>query len=97
MAKFEEKEGKLFIDGKQVLKVWESISGWFWFAVEKVQTQDSDLGNGEVLKNDTIWYGFVLGIEEEWGDFSEGELQSLVCDGKVWRVKEMDLPSSGRR
>ena len=96
-ASFSSNGKKLLIDGKPVIKAWESFSGWYWFATEKVQVQDSDLGNGEVIKNDTIWYGYVQGIEEEWGDFSEGELQSLVCDGKAWRIKEIDLPTAGRR
>lgn len=96
-ASFTSKDGKLFIDGKKVLKAWESFSGWFWFATEKVRMQDSDLGDGEVIRNDQIWFGYVQGFDEEWGDFSEGELQSSVCDGKVWRIKEIDLPSAGRR
>jgi hypothetical protein len=36
MANFEKKGGKLFIDGKEVLKGWESMDGWFWFATEMV-------------------------------------------------------------
>jgi hypothetical protein len=32
MAKFEEKDEKLFIDGKEVIRGWESFNGWYWFA-----------------------------------------------------------------
>ena len=32
MAEFTEKDGKLFIDGKEVLRGFESWNGWFWFA-----------------------------------------------------------------
>jgi hypothetical protein len=86
MAEFTEKEGKLFIDGKEVLKGWESFSGWYWFATEKVQ----DDFNGKPL-----WYGFVQGMEEEWGDFSQAELEELK--GKVWEIPKTDLVRSGRR
>jgi hypothetical protein len=94
MARFEEKGGKLYIDGKEVLKGWESFSGWYWFAVEEVQKQDSVI-NGKVYENDTIWFGYVQGLEEEWGDFSEAELRSLYP--KVWEIQRKALPYSGRR
>ena len=44
--------GKLIIDGKQVLRGWESWSGWYWFTVEEVQQQDTVL-DVTVIKNDT--------------------------------------------
>lgn len=94
MASFESRNGKLYIDGKEVLKGFESFSGWYWFAVEKVQTQDSIIG-GKEFKDDTIWFGFVQGHFEEWGDFSEGELRNLAP--KVWEIPRRNLPYSGRR
>lgn len=94
-AKFESKEGNLFIDGKKVLKGWESFSGWYWFAVEKVREQESDLGNGVGVK-DTIWFGLVQGHEQEWGDFSQAEIESLG-KFKVWKIPQKNLPFSGRR
>ena len=94
MAKFETKGDNLFIDGEKVLKGWESFSGWFWFATKKVQTQDSVI-NGQVIENDQIWYGLVQGLEEEWGDFSEGELKSL--SPKIWAIPQKNLAWSGRR
>lgn len=94
MAKFTEKDGKLLIDGKVVLKGWESFSGWYWFAVEKVQTQDSVI-SGKVFKGDTIWFGFVQGLEEEWGDFSQAEIESL--SPRTWRIPAKNLVFSGRR
>jgi hypothetical protein len=59
MAKFEAREGKLFLDGKEVLRGWESLTGWYWFATEKVQEQVSLIDGREV--KDTIWFGFVQG------------------------------------
>jgi hypothetical protein len=94
MTKFESRGQKLYIDGKEVLKGWESFSGWYWFAVEEVQKQDSVI-NGKVYENDTIWFGYVQGFEEEWGDFSEAELRSLYP--KVWEIPRKALPYSGRR
>ena len=93
MAKFEERDGKLFIDEKEVLKGFESVDGWFWFATEKVREQTS-LIDGKWVK-DTIWYGFVQGFEEEWGDFSQAELESLKP--QVWELPKKALPWSGRR
>ncbi len=94
MAHFEEKNGKLFIDNKEVVKAWESWSGWYWFATEFIQNQNTII-DGKVIKNDTIWFGLVQGIEEEWGDFSEGELKSL--HPKVWKIPKQNLPYSGRQ
>ena len=94
MASFESRNGKLYIDGKEVLKGFESFSGWYWFATEKVGTQDSVI-DGKVYKDDTIWFGFVQGHVEEWGNFSEGELMSLAP--KVWEISRRNLPYSGRR
>ena len=93
MAEFQEMDGKLFINGKEVLKGWESWSGWVWFATEEIQKQTS-LVNGRWVK-DTIWFGFVQGFEEDWGDFSQAELESLRP--WVWEIRKQDLPCSGRR
>ena len=95
MAKFETKGNKLFIDGKEVLKGWESFSGWYWFGTERTRTQDSWLDGG-VCKDDQIWFGFVQGLEEEWGYFSQGEIEAMG-KFKVWPIKAIDLPHSGRR
>ena len=67
---FEMKGKDLYIDGKKVLKAWESFSGWYWFATEK-----EDTGTTEFKKNDTIWFGLVQGTETEWGSCAQGELE----------------------
>ena len=94
MAKFESKGEKLFIDGKEVIKGFESYNGWYWFATEKVREQESDLGDGKPTK-DTIWFGLVQGFEEEWGDFSEAEIRAL--GNKAWEIPKENLVFSGRR
>ena len=95
MAKFETQNGDLYIDGKKIIKAWESFTGWSWFGVNVLYTQDSDLGNGKVIKDDKIWYGFVQGLEEEWGNFSQREIESLAP--KVWPIPRRNLSHSGRR
>ena len=63
-------------------------------ATEKADTQDSVI-DGQVYEGDTIWYGLVQGFEEEWGLFSQSEIERL--SPKTWRIKTIDLPYSGRR
>jgi hypothetical protein len=92
--------GKLYAGTRLVLKGWESFSGWYWFAVEKVEERKVADGSGSVLADgsvvdDVIWYGYVQGIEEEWGDFSEAEIRSL--GNLAWPIKKCDLPYAGRR
>jgi len=94
MAKFTTDGKDLFIDGKKVLKAWESFTGWFWFATEKDREQLSDFGDGEGVP-DTIWFGFVQGLEEEWSYFSQAEIESLGL--KAWKIPAENLPHSGRR
>ena len=93
-VKFTTKNEDLFINGKKVLRAWESFSGWYWFATEKAWKQDSII-NDQVYENDTIWYGLVQGLEEEWGNFSQAEIESL--HPKTWKIPKDNLPYSGRR
>ena len=95
MATFEAKDDKLYIDGKEVLRGWESFSGWYWFGVEIDRRQDSDMGDGTIIENDTIWFGFVQGQCDSWGYFSQGEIERLKP--RTWEIKEVDLPFAGRR
>ena len=95
MTRFEVREGRLYINGKRVLKAWESWNGWYWFAVRKVKYRTL-LIDGKVVK-DTIWFGLVQGLEQEWGYFSEAELRELMKKGLVWEINRKDLPFAGRR
>jgi hypothetical protein len=95
MAKFEAKDKDLYIDGQKVIKGYESFSGWYWFATEEAYKQDSIFPDGKEVKDDIIYFGFVQGQEQEWGYFSKAELESLKP--KIWEIKKMDLPYSGRR
>ena len=94
MAELKTLEGKLFIDNQEVIKGWESFSGWYWFATEEAYKQDSII-EGKVFENDQIYFGYVQGQFDEWGYFSEAELKSL--GNLVWEIKKQDLPHAGRR
>ena len=94
MGEFEAKENELYIDGKKVLRAWESWTGWYWFATEKVGEQMSDFGDGKGIP-DTIWYGYVQGMENEWGYFSQAEIERL--NPFAWEIPKKHLVYSGRR
>jgi len=44
---------------------------------------------------DTIWFGLVQGVEEEWGYFSQAEIEQLKP--KTGEIPKKNLPYSGRR
>ena len=102
MSDLHTKDGKLYAGDHPVLKGWESFSGWYWFAVEKLEERKVSEGSGSVMADgsvvdDVIWFGYVQGLEEEWGDFSEAELRPLIKAWQVWPIKACDLPRAGRR
>lgn len=95
MPDFKARGNDLYIDDQKVIKGYESFNGWYWFAVEEVQKQDSIMPDGSIAKDDIIYHGLVQGTYEEWGDFSKAELESLKP--KVWEIPKKNLPYSGRR
>ena len=88
MNELNTREDELYIGDKKVIKGFESFSGWYWFATELEQ---EDYGGHP------LWYGFVQGFANEWGSFWQGELNPLIEQGKIWEIKEIDLPYAGRR
>ena len=94
MSEFVAKGAELYIDGRKVLRGWESFTGWYWFATEEAGNQDSVIGN-KTYENDTIYYGLVQGFEDEWGYFSQAEIESLKP--RTWEIKKQDMPYAGRR
>ena len=60
----------------QLLEVWESFTGWYWFVTEYLS---DDAG--------CLAFGLVRGHEIEWGYFDLDELHALERRHKVWRVQ----------
>jgi len=82
------KNGKLYVGDKEVIKGYESFSGWYWFATE--------LEDGDYMGH-PLYFGYVQGMDNEWGSFWMGELQPLIDKMMVWEIKPQDLPHAGRR
>lgn len=61
--------GKL--NGKPIIRAWESFTGWYWLATEHVEGD--------------VYFGFVAGIYPEWGYFSAAEL--AANKPMVWELK----------
>ena len=57
--------------GMEIKEIYESYSGWYWL-VTKYESKK------------TIGYGYVVGIEPEWGTFYMSELQSSPLE--IWKV-----------
>ena len=100
MAVFSTDGKTLFIDGKPVIKAWESFTGWYWFGTEV--SEERKIGGesgGSIIDgremDDVIWFGYVQGLEEEWGYFSEAEIRGLGA--RAWPIKKVDMPYAGRR
>ena len=54
------------------------LSGWTWFATEGKRVQD-----------DFLFFGYVIGLEREWGYFCLSELESVDINGiKVCRDED---------
>ncbi len=47
-----------------------SLSGWTWFATE-----------GKSVQDDFVFFGYVIGLEREWGYFCLSELESVDING----------------
>lgn len=96
MVKLETKDGALYVDGRRVLKGWETITGWYHFALE-------DLGDMEVMLDrersavGRQYFGFVQGFENEFGEFNTAYFEELIRQHKMWEIKPQDLPHAGRR
>ncbi len=93
-------DGGLEIDGRKVLKAWESFSGWYWYGFEIAEVREPGRDGGRSMIDgrevpDVIWFGLVQGFEEELGYFGEAELKAAAP--RVWQIKPQDLSYAGRR
>ncbi|MDI1241290.1 MAG: DUF2958 domain-containing protein [bacterium] len=54
------------------------LSGWTWFVTE-----------GKSVQDDFLFFGYVIGLEREWGYFCLSELESVDINGiKVCRDED---------
>jgi len=54
------------------------LNGWIWFVTE-----------GDAYQDDICFFGYVVGLEREWGYFCLSELESVDFNGiKVFREKD---------
>ena len=67
-----------------VLEVYESFSGWYWFITEKekIPCEAIDGSFGFVA------YGLVRGNETEWGEIWMPEVEAEIKRGRAWKVPE---------
>lgn len=90
-VKIERGNGSMTIDGKPVIKIWESFNGWYWYAVED---QGEYVGVG-ADGNDVeahAWFGYVQADFNEWGTFDSKELERAG----VWEVPRSNWAYTGR-
>jgi len=80
----------------KVIGMWESFSGWYWYITEKCEKQDSVMSDGSVYEGDQIYFGFIQGLEEEWGYFAESQLQELKRKHMAWKVPKTNWTFAGR-
>lgn len=60
----------------EVLRVYESFNGWYWFITE-IDKSDPDIA-----------FGLVRGFETEWGNIWLPELKMEAH--RIWEVKRKD-------
>jgi len=54
----------------------------------------SDFRNGKPVQ-DTIWFGYIQGLEDKGGHFSQAEIERMKP--KTWEIPKKNLPYSGKR
>ena len=71
-------------DAMVYAKFFTPCTGWTWYVTE-----------GSPEENDFIFFGYVIGLEKEWGYFSLNELQSVLGPGGL--TIERDLYFTPKR
>ena len=79
------------IDGKNVIKIWESMQGWYWYAVED-QGEYTGVGADGNDVQAHAWFGYVQADFNEWGTFDSKELERAG----VWTVPKSNWGWTGR-
>jgi len=83
------KNGKKFIGKNEIISVWKSDKGFRWFATEISEIRSIESENGRSIingkpENDIIYYGLIIKQNEEWGYFSEKELEIVEKANKIF-------------
>lgn len=89
-AKIERSDGSMTIDGKQVIKIWESMQGWYWYAVEDQGEYTGVGADGNDIQAHA-WFGYVQADFNEWGTFDSKELERAG----VWTVPKSNWGWTG--
>jgi len=84
-------DSSMTIDGKNVIKIWESTSGWYWYAIEDQGSYTGVGADGEDVQAHA-WYGYVQGFENEWGTWDSNELERAG----VWTVPQSNWGWTGK-
>jgi len=90
-AKIERSDGSMTIDGKQVIKIWESMQGWYWYAVEDQGEYTGVGADGNDIQAHA-WFGYVQADFNEWGTFDSKELERAG----VWTVPKSNWGWTGK-
>ena len=73
---------------KEILKVYESFNGSYWYLCEFLYEQEDDYS-----EHDKIYFGYAVlsGLEQfaEWGNIAEAEILK-VFGNQVWEVPKSD-------
>ena len=80
----EEFGGKLV----EILEVYESFSGWYWFITEKDEEPQETVDG-----TDCIYFGKVYGLDTEWGSIWMGDIHKSMKEGTVWKVPKKNWHS----
>ncbi len=84
-------DSSMKIDGQNVIKIWESMSGWYWYAVEDQGSYTGVGMDGEDIQAHA-WYGYVQGMSNEWGTWDSNELEKAG----VWTVPKSNWGWTGK-
>ena len=68
------RDGK--VNGRPIVRAWESLNGWLWLAVERISRG--------------FYFGLVISDSPEWGYFYEKDISGFFPF--VWEVEPHDIP-----
>jgi uncharacterized C2H2 Zn-finger protein len=88
----ERSDGSMKIDGKNVIKIWETMNGWYHYAVEDHGKYTGVGADGNDVEAHE-WFGYTQGDYNEWGYFDSKEFDR---NPMVWEVPKSNWGWTGR-